>query len=140
MKSVFSVLKLKTLIACFALTLLAAPVFAQVNMQFCHTVSPDNGAAEWPFNTITFVKDKPLKCVVYLSDAIPGLTYVTFKVQYRQNSEQPFVDKAFYKLDVQPDWLWFYYNLSFEMAGNYKVIILDNNDKPLTESMLYLVL
>ena len=140
MKSVFSVFNLKPAIACVLLALFSAPAFAQVSLSFCHNISPDNGAAEWPFNTITFVKNKPLKCVVYLSEAIPGLTYVTFKVQYRQNSEQPFVDQAFYKLDVKPDWLWFYYNLSFEMAGNYKVIILDNNDKPLTESMLYLVL
>lgn len=113
--------------------------YTQASMLFCFSMDENTGEPDWPFTTISFAKDKTIKCVVQLSAPLEYGDYVTFKVSYRKTSADAFSEGSIYNLDIKPEWNWFYYSFTFKLIGDFRVQLLDSKGNPLAERLLHMV-
>jgi hypothetical protein len=139
MQNTILIFKRKGLLLLAVLILSPIVGFSQANMLFCINNDENNGAPEWPFTTISFAKDKTVRCMVYLTAPLVNGDFVTFRVSYRSNGTDTVAESTNYRLSLQPEWDWFYYKFNFKAIGDYKVELLDSKDKLLTEKTLHLV-
>lgn len=139
MKSILSVFKHKIALLFIAFMFVSAPAFSQANMLFCFSNNDTNGEPDWPFTTISFAKDKTVRCMVYLTQKLDTYDFVSFKTYYQSSDKEPFTAGDVYKLSIQSNWDWFYYKFNFSSIGNYKIVLTDSKDKVIGEKTLHLV-
>lgn len=139
MQNILLNFKRKSLLLLAVLILAPMAGFSQANMLFCINNNETTGEPEWPFTTISFAKDKTIRCIVYLTAPLENGEFVTFRASYRKNVTDAYSEGSTYKLSIQPNWDWFYYKFNFKELGDYRIELLDSKDKLLVEKVLHMV-
>ena len=120
---------------CFAVQ---KKVQAKDNLQFCLNVD-SVGEPDWSFNIISFQNNfKPINCLVWLDNVNLKDTYVVFYL-YKENEKCEFDLQKVFRYDIKPNWNWFFYKIFFKQSGKYKLVVQDDNEKIIAESILELI-